>query len=536
MANEIGTVRTIALAGDSAAVILGKLLTVDGEGSDLDADTVDGLHAVVFQLAAEYTAADVLAKLITVDGAGSDLDADTVDGLHAVVFQLAAEYTAEDVLAKLITVDGTGSGLDADRLDGLQGFQYVAQTEYNAADVLDKVKAVDGPGSGLDADTVDGAHAAEFATAGGLAGHEADTTGVHGIANTATLITETDYTAADIVDKLATIDAVDINSVPVHLNVSSFGGVPDVDLLEFKAQNLAPHILAKLLTVDGHGSDLDADTLDGLHGSAFRPFQDLSDHEASQTNVHGIAATADLITTAEYTAADVLSKLLTVDGPGSGLDADTVDGFEAALLSKVADLLAHAGDTSTHGIADTSALLDNATVFAGEVAATSAATELAALISHMTDTGIVSTTRNRAVLASSLSSASANFAATIASAESHATGIRSLNLAADDSTASGTGSANIATQGGTAAGARSVVAANLDGTADANYSGIFGGRNQLVEATNAVALGGNGIGQALDQNDTAYIDQLVIYGLPTADVGLAPGTIWQLNGDLKVVE
>jgi hypothetical protein len=33
---------------------------------------------------------------------------------------------------------------------------------------------------------------------------------------------------------------------------------------------------------------------------------------------------------ATYTAADVLSKLLTVDGSGSGLDADTLDGYNTA--------------------------------------------------------------------------------------------------------------------------------------------------------------------------------------------------------------
>lgn len=30
---------------------------------------------------------------------------------------------------------------------------------------------------------------------------------------------------------------------------------------------------------------------------------------------------------ASYTASDVLAKMLTVDGSGSGLDADTVDGY-----------------------------------------------------------------------------------------------------------------------------------------------------------------------------------------------------------------
>lgn len=43
-----------------------------------------------YLLAASYTAADVLAKLLTVDGAGSGLDADLLDGLSSASFALAA--------------------------------------------------------------------------------------------------------------------------------------------------------------------------------------------------------------------------------------------------------------------------------------------------------------------------------------------------------------------------------------------------------------------------------------------------------------
>lgn len=41
-------------------------------------------------------------------------------------------------------------------------------------------------------------------------------------------------------------------------------------------------------------------------------------------------AVADKLNSSSYTAADVLAKLLTVDGPSSGLDADTLDGNHAA--------------------------------------------------------------------------------------------------------------------------------------------------------------------------------------------------------------
>lgn len=41
-------------------------------------------------------------------------------------------------------------------------------------------------------------------------------------------------------------------------------------------------------------------------------------------------AVADKLNSSSYTAADVLAKLLTVDGPASGLDADTLDGNHAS--------------------------------------------------------------------------------------------------------------------------------------------------------------------------------------------------------------
>ena len=61
------------------------------------------------------------------------------------------------------------------------------------------------------------------------------------------------------------------------------------------------------------------------------------------TTLSGYGIT-DAVASSSYTAADVLTKLLTVDGTGSGLDADTVDGVQAANLARVtaAGLLAPA--------------------------------------------------------------------------------------------------------------------------------------------------------------------------------------------------
>jgi len=137
----------------SAAAILAALLTVDGAGSGLDADLLDGNSSAAFLLASAYTAADVKAKMLTQDGAGSTLDADLLDGSHASAFAPASgilktalaaavqtsldkadaalpasSYTAADVLAKMLTVDGASSGLDADKLDGVEAAALAAYT------------------------------------------------------------------------------------------------------------------------------------------------------------------------------------------------------------------------------------------------------------------------------------------------------------------------------------------------------------------------------------------------------------------------
>ncbi len=53
---------------------------------------------------------------------------------------------------------------------------------------------------------------------------------------------------------------------------------------------------------------------------------------ALQNGSHGLLASAS------YTAADVLTKLLTVDGSGSGLDADLLDGQSSAYYQSASNL------------------------------------------------------------------------------------------------------------------------------------------------------------------------------------------------------
>lgn len=83
---ETSAITLVANATANAGSLLTAIKTVDGSGSGLDADLLDGQHGAYYLPAASYTAADVLAKLLTVDGAGSGLDADTLDGVSSAGF------------------------------------------------------------------------------------------------------------------------------------------------------------------------------------------------------------------------------------------------------------------------------------------------------------------------------------------------------------------------------------------------------------------------------------------------------------------
>lgn len=69
--------------------------------------------------AASYTAADVLAKLLTVDGAGTGLDADLLDGQHASAFASSTHNHNTTYLGI------TAKAADADKLDGFDSTAFV---------------------------------------------------------------------------------------------------------------------------------------------------------------------------------------------------------------------------------------------------------------------------------------------------------------------------------------------------------------------------------------------------------------------------
>ncbi|TET34851.1 MAG: hypothetical protein E3J72_12000 [Planctomycetota bacterium] len=96
------------------------------------------------------------------------------------------------------------------------------------------------------------------------------------------------------------------------------------------ADQTAQEILDALKTVDGAGSGLDADLLDGSQHKGLGG----SEHAIATPFSAGFMGSSDRFkldniefgATADQTPSEILTAIKTVDGPGSGLDADTVDG------------------------------------------------------------------------------------------------------------------------------------------------------------------------------------------------------------------
>lgn len=304
---------------------------------------------IQFELDSFYTATDLIAKLLEGDGAGSGLDADLLDGQHGAYYLPAGTYTAADILAKLLTVDGHGTGLDADKLDGTE---------------LAKILAL---GS-----TIPGSVNLNSYTSTGLF-HQPSTANAASGSNYPVALAGMLEVIADgsiIYQKYTVYDSSHNVYVRTYYSGSWFTWTRVLDSTDLTTINAnlalklnaatytAADILAKLITVDGSGSGLDADTIDGVQYSAIESAINAKLNASVYTAADVLAKIksldgstsgldADLLDGQEgdyylqagsYTAADILAKLLTVDGAGTGLDADKVDGAHAVTVATASSI------------------------------------------------------------------------------------------------------------------------------------------------------------------------------------------------------
>lgn len=137
-----------ALAGTD---YLAAITQVDGPGSGLDADTVDGVQAAAFALkAAAWTPNTVYVADQLVHNAGVLYRATSTytspasfDTTNLSVLGGGGTMSAVDIRTALLTVDGAGSGLDADTIDGMDSVLFarrsalwVASTDYKVNELV----------------------------------------------------------------------------------------------------------------------------------------------------------------------------------------------------------------------------------------------------------------------------------------------------------------------------------------------------------------------------------------------------------------
>ena len=322
----------------TANELLAAIKTVDGSGSGLDADTLDGYSSASFATSTQGSNADTAygwgdhstqsyatQSYVTtqinnlVDSAPAALD--TLNELAAALGDDADfSGTVTEGLGNRLRIDidtqnltstqkqngrtnlglGTAStyastafatstqGSNADTAYGWgdhSAVGYLTSETYSTAnELLTAIKTVDGAGSGLDADTLDGYSSASFATS--TQGSNADT-------------------------------------------AYGWGDHSAVGYLTSETYSTANELLTAIKTVDGAGSGLDADTLDGYSSASFATSTQGSNADTAYG--WGDHSAVGYLTSETYsTANELLTAIKTVDGSGSGLDADTLDGYSSA--------------------------------------------------------------------------------------------------------------------------------------------------------------------------------------------------------------
>ena len=380
---------TTRLSLDTATTVFGNLAvtgTVDGRDVATDGTKLDGIES---NATADQTAAEILTAIKTVDGAGSGLDADTLDGVSSSQFvrsdaadTMTGDLTIEKSDAKIVLRDTSGNPddqamairqepIDSNLPSNLQsaviiedasangyttGLVVEGQIYANSSDLVWNA-GNDGSGSGLDADTVDGKHSSALLISDSTSNSNLNTAQQSGVWRLNATLTNGPSGAGGYGTLLVANNVSDTgfqmyvdfagtgNAYIRGGNSATFGG---------SGSNTT---WAKLWSDqnDGSGSGLDADTCDGLQVGTGR---NNTANEIVRTDGSGYAQMGWINTTSGVTSSTIsrmymgtddgyirymspanfftqqasalLTAVKTVDGSGSGLDADTLDGINGA--------------------------------------------------------------------------------------------------------------------------------------------------------------------------------------------------------------
>ena len=302
--SSTGDNATISEASGSAAGVM----------STAHHDKLDGIEA---NATADQTAAEILTAIKTVDGAGSGLDADTVDGLSSASF-IRADAN-DNVSGHTEWQDNyeirVGNSADL-RIFHDSNDSYISQTAVGDLNVRNTVNDKDVV---IQSDNGSGGLAnyfrADGSTGEGQLYH-------YGSEKLATKSGGIDVTGNITVS--GTVDGRDLATDGTKLDGIAAGAEVNVATNLSKTTTTTTNVIAS-----STGTNV---TLNEATGSA-AGLMSTTHHN----KLDGIESGA----TADQTASEILTLIKTVDGSGSGLDADTLDGISSAsfLRSDAADTM-----------------------------------------------------------------------------------------------------------------------------------------------------------------------------------------------------
>ena len=262
---------------------------------------------------------DVTGNITTtglVDGRDVAADGTKLDNIES---SATADQTPAEILTAIKTVDGTTSGLDADLLDGQEGTYYLDFT--NATNLPDPQidVALTGKVTGTGTTTLTDLGNGSISITTELA-NTAVTAGSYGGSSAIPVITIDEDGRITLASTAAVLGVSDLDwhsaNTTLQLTTND-GSVFNADIHQFGELDINGNITISG-TVDGRDVSTDGAKLDLIEASA----------------------------TADQTAAEILAALITVDGTGTNLDADLLDGQHAS------DIIAAATAAAAGGVND----------------------------------------------------------------------------------------------------------------------------------------------------------------------------------------
>ena len=234
-------------------------------------DKLDGIES---NATADMTANEILSSLSSVDGSGSGLDADTVDGVH-----LSGLVQTSRTINTGGGISGGGDlssdrtlSIDFDSLDSTNVIDLnddLMYSDSSADNVVRKrnlfaiitelglLRTIDtGHGNGLDADTVDGIQGSQLV----LNSVSINTNNESGLGGGGTL--------EDSLNLFLDFNTLEVEK-PVTSDYIVFSDVSDSNNTKRRLiSNLITDLGILTYSDTGHGNGLDADTVDGIQGSS----------------------------------------------------------------------------------------------------------------------------------------------------------------------------------------------------------------------------------------------------------------------------